>query len=59
MKWKEWLEKWSMTGLKISTGFLEMEWQPKDPDRDAAWVVVVKPLLGYYRETRGETFTIG
>jgi hypothetical protein len=44
MKWKEWLDKWSMTGLKISTGFLEMEWQPKDPDRDAAWELYIELL---------------
>ncbi|MCA8993703.1 MAG: hypothetical protein KDA88_17065 [Planctomycetaceae bacterium] len=44
MKWKEWLEKWSMTGLKISTGFLEMEWQPKDADRDAAWEMYIELL---------------
>jgi len=44
MKWKEWLDQWSMTGLKISTGFLEMEWEPKDPDRDAAWDLYVELL---------------
>lgn len=44
MKWKEWLDKWSMTGLKISTGFLEMEWQPKDADRDAAWELYIELL---------------
>lgn len=44
MKWKEWLDKWSMTGLSISTGFLEMEWEPKDPDRDAAWELYVEML---------------
>ncbi len=44
MKWKEWLDKWSMTGLKISAGFLEMEWEPKDRDRDAAWELYVELL---------------
>jgi hypothetical protein len=44
MKWKEWLDRWSMTGLKISTGFLDMEWEPKDPDRDAAWELYVELL---------------
>ena len=34
MKWKEWLDQWSMTGLKINTGFLEMDWEPQDRDRD-------------------------
>ena len=37
MKLKKWLENWDMTSLKINLKFLEMEWQPKEPDRDAAW----------------------
>lgn len=44
MKWEEWLDNWSMTGLKISAGFLEMEWKPKDADRDAAWELYVELL---------------
>lgn len=44
MKWREWLDKWSMTGLKISTGFLNMEWKPQDHDRDAAWDLYVELL---------------
>jgi len=44
MKWKEWLEKWSMTSLKIKTPFLETDWQPKDPDKDAAWELYVELL---------------
>lgn len=44
MKWKQWLDKWSMSGLKINTGFLEMEWQPNDPDRNAAWELYVELL---------------
>jgi hypothetical protein len=44
MKWKEWLDKWSMTGLQIQTGFLNMEWQPRDHDRDAAWELYVELL---------------
>jgi hypothetical protein len=44
MKWKEWLDKWSMTGLSISAGFLNMKWEPKDRDRDAAWELYVELL---------------
>ena len=44
MKWKEWLENWSMTSLKIKAPFLEADWQPKDPDRDAAWELYVELL---------------
>jgi hypothetical protein len=44
MKFKDWLEKWGMTSLSIKAGFLEMEWQPKDPDRKAAWELYVELL---------------
>ena len=44
MKWKEWLDKWSMTGLSINTGLLNMEWEPNDRDRDAAWDLYVELL---------------
>lgn len=44
MKWKEWLENWSMTGLKIKSPFLEMEWEPKDEDKDAAWELYIELL---------------
>ncbi len=44
MKWKEWLENWSMTSLKIKTPFLEADWQPKDADKDASWELYVELL---------------
>jgi hypothetical protein len=44
MKWKEWLDRWSMTSLSINAGFLNMEWEPKDRDRDAAWELYVELL---------------
>ena len=44
MKWKEWLENWSMTSLKIKAPFLEADWEPKDPDRDAAWELYIELL---------------
>jgi hypothetical protein len=44
MKWKEWLENWSMTSLKIKTPFLEADWQPKDEDKDAAWELYIELL---------------
>lgn len=37
MKLKEWLDSWSMSSLKINLQFLEMEWNPNDVDKDAAW----------------------
>lgn len=44
MKWSEWLENWSMTSLKISAPFLEMQWNPKDPDKNAAWEMYIELL---------------
>ncbi len=44
MKWSEWLEKWSMTSLRIKAPFLEMEWAPKDEDKDAAWELYIELL---------------
>ena len=44
MKWKEWLDQWSLTGLSINAGFLNMDWEPKDRDRDAAWELYVELL---------------
>ncbi len=44
MKWREWLENWSMVSLKISVPYLETEWAPKDADRDAAWELYIELL---------------
>ncbi len=44
MKFGKWLEKWGMTGLKIKTSFLEMEWKPQDEDKAAAWELYVELL---------------
>ncbi len=44
MKWKKWLENWNMTSLKINTPFLEMEWSPKEADKDAAWELYIEML---------------
>lgn len=44
MKWRKWLENWDMTSLKINIKFLEMEWNPAEPDRDAAWELYIELL---------------
>ena len=44
MRLRDWLEKWNLTGLKLTVPFLEMEWAPGDPDRDAAWDLYVELL---------------
>ncbi|MEW8627227.1 MAG: hypothetical protein AB2551_15870 [Candidatus Thiodiazotropha sp.] len=44
MKRRDFLEKWGLSGLKINLGFLETEFEPKDPDRAAAWELYVELL---------------
>ncbi len=44
MKKRDFLEKWGLTSLKLSTGFLEADFQPRDPDRAAAWDLYVELL---------------
>ena len=44
MNWRKWLDKWSMTSLKLSTAFLELEWNPSEPDKDAAWDLYIELL---------------
>lgn len=44
MKWGKWLENWDMTSLKISAPFLKMEWNPAEPDKDAAWELYIELL---------------
>ncbi len=42
MKLQEWLDNWSMSSLKINLQFLEMEWNPNDVDKDAAWEMYIE-----------------
>lgn len=44
MKWSKWLENWEITSLKIKAPFLEMEWNPAEADRDAAWELYIELL---------------
>lgn len=44
MKLREWLDKWSMTSLKINPPFLEMEWKPSNHDENAAWELYIELL---------------
>lgn len=44
MKWEKWLEKWDMTSLKITLPFLEMDWNPQEADKDAAWELYIELL---------------
>ena len=44
MKWSKWLDNWDMTSLKLSAGFLDMEWKPQDEDKAAAWALYIELL---------------
>lgn len=44
MKIQDLFEKWNLTGLKVKTPIMDMEWKPSDPDRDAAWDLYVELL---------------
>jgi hypothetical protein len=44
MQWRDWLAKWKPISLRINLKFLEMVWEPADPDRDAAWELYVEML---------------
>jgi hypothetical protein len=42
MQLKKLLEKWDLTSLKIRTPFLEMQWDPRDEDKTAAWELYIE-----------------
>lgn len=44
MRLQDLFEKWNLTGLKVKTPVMEMEWQPSDPDKDAAWDLYIELL---------------
>ncbi|MEB3309057.1 MAG: hypothetical protein VKJ02_02385 [Snowella sp.] len=51
MKFKDLFEKWNLTGLKIKTPIMDMEWNPSDPDRDAAWDLYIELLTRVTTQT--------
>jgi hypothetical protein len=44
MKRRDFLAKWGLSKLKINVKFLEAEFDPHDPDREAAWDLYVELL---------------
>ncbi|MEM6985803.1 MAG: hypothetical protein AAF499_04615 [Pseudomonadota bacterium] len=44
MKYSQLIEDWGLKGLKINLGVLEAEFQPNDPDRNAAWALYIELL---------------
>lgn len=41
---RDFLERWGLSGLKLSLPFVEAEFAPRDPDRAAAWELYVEML---------------
>ncbi len=41
MRLEDLLDKWGLTSLRLETPFLEADWAPQDPDREAAWDLYV------------------
>ena len=44
MRLQDLFNKWNLTGLKVKTPVMEMEWRPSEPDKDAAWDLYVELL---------------
>ena len=44
MKRRDFLQKWGLSNLKLTLPFLEGEFKPDDPDREAAWELYVELL---------------
>ena len=44
MKLRELFDRWSLSKLKVNAGFLEVEFEPNDQDKDAAWAIYVELL---------------
>jgi hypothetical protein len=44
MKLRDFLESWGLSSLRINLRFLESEFNPHDPDRNAAWDLYVELL---------------
>jgi hypothetical protein len=44
VKLSKWFENVNLTKVKLTLGFMDAEWEPNDPDRDAAWELYVEML---------------
>ncbi|MEB3318974.1 MAG: hypothetical protein VKO39_12665 [Cyanobacteriota bacterium] len=54
MKWSEWFEYWGMSSLELSAGFLKANFEPKDPDRNAAWALYVELITRITSQPLGD-----
>lgn len=44
MRFKDLFEKWGITKLQLKLPYMEMEWEPSNDDKDAAWDLYVELL---------------
>lgn len=44
MRLRDLFEEWNLTGLKVKTGILELEWAPSEDDKNAAWDLYIELL---------------
>jgi hypothetical protein len=44
MKFRQLFQEVDLTKVKLNLPFAELEWEPKDPDREAAWELYVEML---------------
>ncbi|WP_330960433.1 hypothetical protein [Photobacterium sp. 53610] len=42
MQFKTWLGQWELSKVKLKGPFLDMEWQPKEADKNAAWELYIE-----------------
>jgi hypothetical protein len=54
MKWSEWFERWGMSSLELSAGFLKANFEPRDPDRNAAWALYVELITRITSQPLGD-----
>lgn len=44
MQLRKWFENVDLTKVKLHLGIMEADWEPREPDRDAAWELYVELL---------------
>ena len=56
MKLSEWLDKWSISYLKVNTALLNMEFKPNYHDKNAAWELYIELLTRVTTQSIPEDF---
>ncbi len=51
MKWKDVFDKWGLKTIKLNAKFAELEFQPEDVDKDAAWKLYVELITRVSTQT--------